>query len=343
MFLAWTPPRLEYIDRRVSTFPGAGPLVAVTGGAGFIGSHAVDELVARGCRVVVLDDFSTGKRENLAQWAGDPRVEVVTANIADGLFAPLAAVTRRLGPVDRVIHLAARTAVVFSVENPLEDARVNYAGTIQVMEYARRAEVAKVVLASSAAVYGDVDEVPVREAQPTRPLSPYGIDKRASEMFLHYSSAVHGVATTALRFFNVYGPRQDPASPYSGVISIFADRARAGDELVVFGDGEQTRDFAYVSDVARAVVDSSLSAKGDGEVVNIGTGRETSVNALAALVVSLCAGRDGARSQVRHAPARAGEILRSVADISRAREALGFVPETLLEDGLRRTVGELAG
>jgi UDP-glucose 4-epimerase len=310
------------------------PLVVVTGGAGFIGSHTVDALVEGGCRVVVLDDFSTGKRSNLARWDGDDRVEVIAANVADGLFAPLAGVTRRLGPVARIIHLAAQTAVIRSIESPLDDVRINYVGTVQVLEYARHTGVEKVVFSSSAAVYGDDAGVPTAEDAPCAPLSPYGIDKLGSERFLHYYSAIHGVRTTALRFFNVYGPRQDPASPYSGVISIFADRAMAGVPLTIFGDGQQTRDFVYVGDVARAVAGACLSDDGDRAVANIGTGAETTVEHLAKLVVRLCE----SSSEVRHAPARPGEILRSCAVVERAAVLLGFRAATPLEAGLADTL-----
>ncbi len=311
-----------------------GPLVAVTGGAGFIGSHTIARLHESGCRVVVLDNFSTGKRENLAPWARDPRLAVLEVDIADGLFAPLAAITRQHGPVSRIIHLAAQVSVVQSVQNPLHDVRVNYAGTVQVLEYARYHAVEKVVLASSAAVYGDVSEMPVREDAPLHPLSPYGIDKLGGEHFLHYYSVVHGVPCTALRFFNVYGPRQDPRSPYSGVISIFADRAMAGRELTIFGTGEQTRDFVYVGDVARAVARACLSGEGDRAVINIGTGREITVNELAGTIVRLC----GQGSKILHAPARAGEIARSVAAVERMHTILGLKAETTLEDGLRETL-----
>jgi UDP-glucose 4-epimerase len=313
------------------------PLVAVTGGAGFIGSHTVDRLVQDGHQVVVLDDFSTGKPENLARWAKDDRVEVVAVDVADGLFAPLAAVTNRRGPVRRIVHLAAQTAVTRSITNPLLDVRVNYVGTLQVLEYARTTGVEKVVFSSSAAVYGDVAELPVRETLPTNPVSPYGIDKRASEMLLYYYSSVHGVAATALRFFNVYGPRQDPASPYSGVISIFADRAMAGSTLTIFGDGEQTRDFIYVGDISRAIVTACLSDAGDRAVINLGTGVETTVNQLARTVVDLCK----SSSSITRAPSRAGEILRSVACIDRAREVFGAeyrVAEVALEGGLAETL-----
>lgn len=311
-----------------------GPLVVVTGGAGFIGSHTVDRLVASGCRVVVLDNFSTGKRENLAAWSNDDRVEIVTVNIADGLFAPLAAVTARRGPVERIIHLAAQTSVIYSIQNPLEDVRVNYAGTVQVLEYARAAGVRKVVFSSSAAVYGDVDRLPVAETNERKPLSPYGIDKLGSEHFLYCYSVLHAVPATALRFFNVYGPRQDPRSPYSGVISIFAERAMRGAPLTIFGDGGQTRDFVYVADVARAVVSACLSDAGDRAVMNIGTGVETSVRELAETIIELC----GSASVISHAEARAGEILRSVADVTRAGEIFGFRAETRLRDGLAHTL-----
>lgn len=312
-------------------------LVVVTGGAGFIGSHTVDRLVAQGRAVVVLDDFSTGRRENLRQHADGDQVDIVECNIADGLFAPLTDIVKRRGPVSRIVHLAAQTSVVYSVDNPLDEARTNYLGTLHVLEYARKNAVRKVVFASSAAAYGDVDTLPVGEDAPCEPLSPYGIDKRAGEMVLHYHTLVHGIATTPLRFFNVYGPRQDPKSPYSGVISIFVDRGLAGKELVIFGDGEQTRDFVYVGDVSRAVVTACLSDEGDGRPINIATGGETSVNRLAKILVELC----GSSAGIRHADSRAGEIRRSVAVVDRAKEVLGFTAETALADGLAETVASI--
>jgi len=319
----------------------AAPIAAVTGGAGFIGSHTVDRLVELGHRVIVLDDFRTGKRANLARWldpkhafdGAEPAVEVVTCDVSHGIFAALAPLTAKHGPVERIVHLAAQVSVVHSVANPLVDMAVNYGGTLHVLEYARAMGVAKVVFASSAAVYGDVSVLPVGEDAPTRPVSPYGIDKLASELALDYYAAVHGVPTTALRFFNVYGPRQDPSSPYSGVISIFADRARAGRPLTIFGDGSQTRDFVYVGDVVRAIV----AALGDGNsrlVANVGTGGEISILELARTIVELC----GGASPIQHAPARPGEILKSLARVDRLRDALGVVAETRLVDGLRATL-----
>jgi UDP-glucose 4-epimerase len=312
----------------------ASQISVVTGGAGFIGSHLVDRLAELGHRVVVLDDFRTGKRANLQRWLDlpDSPVEVITCDVSHGIFAALASITARYGRIDRIAHLAAQVSVVASVANPLVDMQVNYGGTLHVLEYARAMRVGKVVFASSAAVYGDVDVMPVGEDTPTRPVSPYGIDKLASEYALDYYAAVHGVPVTALRFFNVYGPRQDPSSPYSGVISIFADRARAGRPLTIFGDGSQTRDFVYVGDVVRALV----AALGDGNsrvIANVGTGREITVLELARTVVELC----GNTSEIVHAPARAGEIVRSLARVERLRE-LGVIAETSLVDGLRRTL-----
>ncbi len=319
------------------------PLVAVTGGAGFIGSHTVDLLIARGCRVVVLDDFSTGKRANLARWAdsgrfglagAEPSLDVLTVDVSHGVFAALAPVTAAYGAIERIVHLAAQVSVVHSIANPLTDLRVNYGGTLQVLEYARATGVKKVVFASSAAVYGDVTAFPVDEDVACHPLSPYGAHKLASEHALHYYSAVHGVQTTALRFFNVYGPRQDPSSPYSGVISIFADRAAGGRELTIFGDGEQSRDFVYVGDVVRAVVGAALGDGADRASINVGTGTEITVKELAQTIVDVT----GGTSTIRHAEARPGEILRSVARVERAERLLGFRAETRLRDGLAATL-----
>ena len=309
------------------------PLTVVTGGAGFIGSHTVDKLLGLGHRVVVLDNFSTGKLANLAQHAGNDKLEIVICDVAHGVFAALASVTAKHGPVERIVHLAAQVSVVHSVANPLVDMQINYGGTLHVLEYARAHGVKKVAFSSSAAVYGDVEKMPVTEDTPTQPMSPYGIDKRASELALDYYASVHGIPTTALRFFNVYGPRQDPTSPYSGVISIFANRARAGRPLTIFGDGSQTRDFVYVGDVARALV----AAVGDGNsrlIANVGTGGEITVKELARTIVELC----GGNSQIEHAPARAGEILKSRANVDRLRDKLGIVAETKLVDGLRATL-----
>ncbi len=320
---------------------GIKPIAVVTGGAGFIGSHTVDRLIELGHRVIVLDDFRTGKRANLQRWldpkhgfgGSEPGLEIVTCDVSHGIFAALAPVTATHGRVERIVHLAAQVSVVASVANPLVDMAVNYGGTLHVLEYARAMGVSKVAFASSAAVYGDVETMPVGEDTPTRPVSPYGIHKLASEQALDYYASVHGVATTALRFFNVYGPRQDPSSPYSGVISIFSDRSKAGKPLTIFGDGSQSRDFVYVGDVVRALV----AAVGDGNsrlVANVGTGGEITVLELARTLVELC----GGKSTISHAPQRAGEILKSRARVDRLRDQLGVVAQTSLIDGLRATL-----
>ncbi len=309
------------------------PLAVVTGGAGFIGSHTVDKLIATGHRVVVLDNFSTGKRANLAQHAGSDRLSIVECDVSHGIFAGLAAITAKLGPVERIVHLAAQVSVVSSMANPGCDMQINYGGTLHVLEYARAMGVKKVVFASSAAVYGDVVKMPVAEDISLQPMSPYGINKLASELALDCYASQYGVPTTALRFFNVYGPRQDPTSPYSGVISIFADRARSGRTLTIFGDGKQTRDFVYVGDVVRAIA----AALGDGNsrlIANVGTGQAITVKELASTILDLC----GGSSTIEHAPARSGEILDSRARVDRLRDQLGVVAETKLVDGLRATL-----
>jgi UDP-glucose 4-epimerase len=325
----------------VSTPSSSRPLAVVTGGAGFIGSHTADALIAAGYRVVVLDDLRTGKRVNLARWldaahgfaGAEPSLELVTCDVSHGIFAALAPITAAHGPVARIVHLAAQVSVVASIANPLADMQTNYGGTLHVLEYARANGVKKVVFASSAAVYGDTPVVPVGEELACAPLSPYGIDKLASEHALAYYAAVHHVPAAALRFFNVYGPRQDPSSPYSGVISIFADRARAGRPLTIFGHGKQTRDFVYVGDVVRAIV----AAAADDHArppTNVGTGHSTSVLELARAVSELC----GGASPIHHEAARAGEIVHSLAKVEHLRARLGVVAETTLSDGLRATL-----
>lgn len=274
---------------------------------------------------------SSGKRANLDGLEG--ALQVIETNVVDGLWAGMAQVDPSWGKPTAIVHLAAQVSVVASLQNPLDDARRNHGATLQVLEYARQQAGVRVVFASSAATYGDVDEVPVREASARWPLSPYGVHKFSSELALHAYAKTHGVPTAALRFFNVYGPRQDPSSPYSGVISIFMKRALAGDAITIFGDGEQTRDFVFVSDVS-AAIRSAAARDFEGEVCNVGTGAETSVNTLAQTVVRLA----GGRSSVGHAPPRSGEILRSCADLSHTREVLGYQPTVGLDEGLARTL-----
>lgn len=307
-------------------------MYVVTGGAGFIGSSLVRALLDADERVVVLDDFSSGKRANLTG-LDEKRLKVVETNVCDGLWTGMAQVAGEWGQPAAVVHLAAQVSVVASLASPLEDARRNHCATLHVLEYARANPGTRVVLASSAATYGDVDEVPVREEAARWPSSPYGIHKFSSELALRAYAKTHGVPTAALRFFNVYGPRQDPSSPYSGVISIFMKRALAGDSLTIFGDGEQTRDFVFVDDVVAALRKAAVRDF-DGDVFNVGTGVETTVNTLAATLVRLT----GGGSRIEHAPARAGEILRSCAHLQHARNGLGYAPSVGLDEGLAKTL-----
>ncbi|HTU57839.1 MAG TPA: SDR family NAD(P)-dependent oxidoreductase [Polyangiales bacterium] len=308
--------------------------VVVTGGAGFIGSHTVEQLLRQGCRVVVVDDFSSGKRANLAAVKDNERLTVIEADVSDGLWGCLASYVQKHGPVQRIIHLAAQTSVVRSVESPLHDLRANYTSTMNIADFARRSGAKRMVFASSAAIYGDVETVPVRESVPAAPLSPYGLHKLASEQCLRYHALVHNVPASVFRFFNVYGPRQDPNSPYTGVISIFINRSLQNLPLTIFGDGAQTRDFVFVGDIARMLAKAALSDRLGFSLANLGTGNATSVTQLAKEVVRLC----NSTSTISYGPARAGEIKHSLAAIDQARELLDYAPEVALAEGLEQTV-----
>jgi UDP-glucose 4-epimerase len=308
--------------------------VVVTGGAGFIGSHTVEQLLRQGCRVVVVDDFSSGKRANLAAVMGNERLTVIEADVSDGLWSCLAGYIQKHGPVQRIIHLAAQTSVVRSIESPLHDLRANYSSTMNIADFARRTQAKRVVFASSAAIYGDVETVPVLESQPAAPLSPYGLHKLASEQCLRYHADVHGIPASVFRFFNVYGPRQDANSPYTGVISIFIHRALQNLPLTIFGDGSQTRDFVYVGDIARMLTKACLSYQLGFSLANLGTGSATSVTQLAKEIVRLC----NSTSTIGYGPARVGEIKHSLAAIDQARELLDYAPEVALAEGLEHTV-----
>jgi len=288
--------------------------VLVTGGAGFIGSHIVDALIARGDRVTIVDDLSTGSRANV-----NPRAELHVMDIRDAV----------VGTADVVVHEAAQIDVRKSVADPAFDAEVNIVGSIRLLDAAAKAGVKRFVFASSGgAIYGEPVEVPQTEEHPTNPLSPYGCAKLSFE---HYMNLYDDVSCVALRYANVYGPRQN-AKGEAGVIAIFAPHLWAGEEVTINGSGEQTRDFVYVDDVVAA----NLAAI-DGDfrgAFNVGTGVETSVNTLHAMMARIT----GATAPARHGPAKAGEQLRSVLDGSRLR-TLARLPEPVaLEDGLRRTL-----
>jgi UDP-glucose 4-epimerase len=297
--------------------------VLVTGGAGFIGSHLVAAL-APANRVTVVDDLSTGKLANLDA----VRCDLVRADVAGPELA------RSFAGVEVVFHLAAQVSVELSVQDPVADARANVLGTVNVLECARRAGVRRVVLSSSSAVYGAAERVPTPETAPCLPDSPYAASKLACEQFLFMYVRLYGLSAMALRYMNVYGLRQDPTSPYSGVISIFADRARKGLPLVIYGDGEQTRDFVSVADVVRANI---MAAESDasGEVANVGTGVQMSINRLAAL----CA---RGRVPIEYQPARQGDVKISACDPSRARTLLGFTAGVQPDEGIARYLDEIA-
>jgi UDP-glucose 4-epimerase len=301
----------------------------ITGGAGFIGSHLADALLAGGHRVRVLDDFSTGRRANL-----DPRCEVVAGDVADP-----ATVRAAFAGVDGCFHLAAIASVVRGNEDWLGTHRVNQTATIAVLDAAAAGRRVPVVYASSAAVYGDLGGQTARESLRPAPLTAYGADKLGSELHAAVAWRVHGVPTLGLRFFNVYGPRQDPDSPYSGVVSIFAGRLASGAPITVHGEGTQTRDFVFVGDAVAHLLAGMrlLAAEPDSLVLNVCTGQGTSVLDLARTL----AGLHGRAPRLLHGPARAGDIARSVGDPAAAADRLGLRADTDLAEGLAATLAWL--
>ena len=298
----------------------------VTGGAGFIGSHVVDALAARGDEIRVVDDLSTGRRENLA---AHPAVELIEADVADRKVAE-AAVTG----VDCAVHLAAMPSVPRSVRDPRRSHRANVEATHELLLAARDAGVRRVVLASSSSVYGESETLPKHEGLCPVPLSPYALHKLIGEQYAALFSRLYGLETVALRFFNVFGPRQSPRSQYSGVISLFTAALLAGRAPTIHGDGEQTRDFTYVTDAARGVLQACAAPAASGRRVNIARGGRLSVNELYATLRRAT----GATVEARYADPRPGDVRHSQADVSLARELLGFAPAVELEEGFRRTV-----
>jgi len=300
--------------------------VLVTGGAGFIGSHLVEALVAAGQPVRVLDDLSTGRRENLAAFQG--------VNLAVGDVGDPAAVERLMAGVTVVYHLAALASVQRSVEAPLDSHRVCDTGTLLVLDAARRHGVRRVVYAGSASAYG----IPAGEVQheddPLCPLSPYAAAKLAGEMYLQSFARTYGLETVRLRFFNVFGPRQRADSPYSGVIALFVAALMQGRTPTIFGDGLQTRDFVYVTDVVQALRKAAATPGVSGRVYNVGTGRKTTLLDLVATLNDLL----GTALIPAHKDGRAGDIRHSCADIGRIRGDLGYEPAVSFRDGLARTL-----
>lgn len=301
----------------------------VTGGCGFIGSHIVEALAGEGHAVTVLDNLSTGHERNLAHIAGD--VTFVRGDVRDP-----EALDRSMAGADGVFHEAALVSVTASVERPRENHDINATGTFNVLEAARAAGVRRVVLASTAAAYGNAPGLPKREAMPPAPESPYAVAKLASEYYLRVFHGLYGLQTVSLRYFNVYGPRQDPSSMYSGVISRFMDLAARGQTPVVYGDGLQTRDFVFVKDVARANLLAMRSGRsGGGEVINVATGNRTNLLDLLAALGRL----HGRPVRPEFQPARAGDVRDSCADITLARSLLGYEPRFALDEGLRALAG----
>jgi nucleoside-diphosphate-sugar epimerase len=298
----------------------------VTGGAGFIGSNTVDELVKCGHDVVVLDNLSTGKESNLA--GVRDKIEFMEGSITDP-----EAVRAACRGVDYVLHLAARTSVPRSMKEPVETNYVNVDGTLNVLLAARDAKVKRVVFAASSSVYGETTTLPKRESMDPAPISPYGVTKLMGEIYGRLFNRVYGLEFVALRYFNVFGPRQDPNSAYSGVISRFNAAFLDGGELNVYGDGEQSRDFTFVANVVQANLLACSARDVAGFVFNIGMGNRYTLNQMLQMLASI-SGRSG---NAKYSKSREGDILHSQADITEARTRLGYSPRVEFEEGLRRT------
>ena len=304
--------------------------ILVTGGAGFIGSHLVRHLLAKGENVTALDNLSTGLAENLP-----PEAKLVEMDILDEELPKVVAA----GTFDAIVHLAAQTMVDTSIKNPLLDTRENLLGTVQVLEAARAANVKRVIFASTAAVYGDVkeDDLPVREAQPTEPMSFYGLSKLSVEKYLEMYEKLYGMEYVVLRFANVYGERQGDGGE-GGVISIFAKAVAEGRDITIYGDGEQTRDFVYAGDIAEGIL-AALRTEEVNAAYNLSTQTETSLRELVSLLAESC----GREIVPKYGAEREGDIYKSMLSNSRARRGLDWQPATTLAEGLRRTYEYFCG
>ena len=299
----------------------------VTGGGGFIGSNLVAALLERGETVRVLDDFSTGKRENLADVAG--RIALFEGSVAD---APL--VREAVAGADYVFHEGALASVPRSVQDPMATNHANVTGTLTLLLAAREAGVKRLVFAASSSAYGDQPTLPKVESVAPSPLSPYAVTKLAGEYYCWAFTACYGLETVCLRYFNIYGPRQDPQSVYAAVIPKFITAMLAGERPAIFGDGEQSRDFTYVADCVAANVLAATARKAVGQTMNIACGGRYSLNDLVALLNRIL----GTSLQPIYKPERAGDVKHSQADIAAARRLLGYEPRTSFEEGLRKTV-----
>ncbi len=296
----------------------------MTGGAGFIGSHISEELIRRGHRVRVVDNFVTGYQRNLRDG-----VELLQGDLSEAAVARAA-----VEGMDYVIHQAAIPSVPRSVDKPEESHRANVDATLQVLLASRDAKVKRVVFAGSSSVYGDQPVLPKTETMPTNPLSPYALQKLMGEMYLQMFTRLYGIETVTTRYFNVFGPRQDPGSPYSGVISLFIKALSEGTTPVIYGDGGQTRDFTYVTNVVDGVLRAAETPGVGGEVFNIATNSRISLNELLATLKKIF----GSTVEAIYKDARQGDVRDSQADISKAEKMLGYKPVVRLEEGLRKTV-----
>jgi nucleoside-diphosphate-sugar epimerase len=298
----------------------------VTGGAGFIGSHLSEELVRRGERVRVVDSLITGKRQNLAHLSD--------VEFMEGDLANLDVARRAVLGVDYVLHQAAIPSVPRSVEDPVTSNRANIDASVNVLVAARDAGVKRVVYAGSSSAYGDAPTLPKVETMPTAPLSPYALQKLVAEQYCQMFTTLYGLETVTTRYFNVFGPRQDPSSPYSGVISLFISALCEGRQPKIYGDGEHTRDFTFVANVVDGVLKACHAPRASGEVINVATAGRISLNHLFRTVRDLV----GATVEPIYAEPRAGDVKDSQADISKAKALLGYTPIVSFEDGLKQTV-----
>lgn len=298
----------------------------VTGGAGFIGSNTVEELVRRGHSVVVLDDLSSGKEDNLAELR--TKITFIKGSIGD-----IEVVRKAMHEAEFVLHLAARTSVPRSVKDPIETNRINIDGALNVLVAARDAKVKRVVFAASSSAYGETPTLPKVETMQPEPISPYGVTKFVGELYAQTFGRCYGLENVSLRYFNIFGPRQDPSSPYSGVLAKFCTAYLEESQPVIFGDGEQTRDFTYVENAVQANLLACEAPNVSGKVFNIGTGARFSLNQTVELLSKI----SGKQLQVKYDPPRDGDIRDSLADITLARQFLGYHPQVGFEEGLGRT------
>ena len=302
----------------------------VTGGAGFIGSHLTEALIRRGHRVRVVDSLITGKRRNLGHIKG---VEFLEGDLADSLVA-----RRAVEGIEYVLHQAAIPSVPRSVRDPIASNQANITAALNILVAARDAGVKRLVNAGSSSVYGDTPTLPKREDMPTKPLSPYALQKLVSEQYCQMFTALYGFETVTTRYFNVFGPRQDPGSPYSGVISLFSTAILEGRRPVIYGDGGQTRDFTYVTNVVDGVLRACHAPEASGEVINVATAGRISLNQLFQAVRDLVGASVNTSVEPVYAAARQGDVRDSQADIQKAARLLGYTPTVSFEDGLKNTV-----